>query len=156
MLKNIKILLALLLSSPYLFALDLSDQLMQAIEIGDINLTGQLIEQDAPINNKDKNNATPLMVATECYLRALNALSILEPNSKDIALFSKARDRRVEIIRLLLAANANPNVKNRHDTSGFLQSTPLEIIKYDILVTAQDEVLALFYAYTTKQVLIGQ
>lgn len=112
-----------------------------AVENENLELVRFLIERGAKVNAKNKDNLTPIMMLEESFgnddknileiLRLLiskDADVNLQNGSKETLLMWACFDEDIEAVKILLAAGANPNLKDE-DGKTALQNTDSDEIK---------------------------
>ena len=96
----------------------MGNDLIEAIDNGDIENVERLIDQGANYNIQDRYGNTVLIDASRGYLDIVRlllnagALPNIQNNFGNTALILASYHGYIEIVRLLLTANADPNLQN--------------------------------------------
>lgn len=113
----------------------LNEQLLEAVEDANVDSVKNLLEKGADVNTTDTYGRTPLRLAVD---EDENATKIVKALLEKGAEPDKVRDTNmttplqiaaeignVEIVKALLAAGADANIRNNHN------KTPLELAEYE-------------------------
>lgn len=113
----------------------LNEQLLEAVEDANVDSVKNLLEKGADVNTTDTYGRTPLRLAVD---EDENATKIVKALLEKGAEPDKVRDTNmttplqiaaeignIEIVKALLAAGADANIRNNHN------KTPLELAEYE-------------------------
>lgn len=109
----------------------------QACLVGDEKLTETLMQRGAMLWVKDKNNTTPLHLASSHTLSLVNILSPgikcdIDPidNVGETPLMKAVKANKFDIVKCLVECGANPTIKNNLGETVKEMSTDYDISKY--------------------------